>query len=110
MSVHVSSAVWKYAPLSGTRLLVLLALADWANDQGTCWPSVASIADRCRIDARRARRILRELEHEGLIKKVREGGRDKPLRMDAVAPGWSSVYRIQLDALTGVSLGEEASS
>lgn len=57
--------VWDYSRQSGSSLLVLLALADFANDQGTCWPSVSTVADKARISERHAQRILRELVQSG---------------------------------------------
>ncbi|MFS1524472.1 helix-turn-helix domain-containing protein, partial [Microbulbifer sp. 2304DJ12-6] len=36
------------------RKLVLLKLADNANDQGECWPSYQHVADQCEISRRSA--------------------------------------------------------
>ena len=54
MSVHVSSWVWKYSKAKDHQLLVLLTLADMANDEGVCWPSIRTICQRCRISERSA--------------------------------------------------------
>ena len=44
--------VWTTADdVRGAALLVLLALADCANDDGRCWPSLAYLADRSTNDA-----------------------------------------------------------
>lgn len=51
-----------------TRKLVLLKLADNANDNGKCWPSYEHIADMCEIDRRTAMRHIKILEQEGLVK------------------------------------------
>lgn len=61
---------WAYAQKTGTpgRKLVLLKLADQANDDGYCWPSKQTIADDCEMNAKSVQRILRDLENElGLI-------------------------------------------
>ncbi len=54
-----------------TQTLVLLCLADWADDSGLCWPSIDSVARRARCSESTARRSVRKLEDAGLL--VREG-------------------------------------
>ncbi len=89
MSVLISGAVWKYSKATATDLLVLLALADQADDQGECWPSMGYIGKKCRIDTRTARRHIRQLEELGEVIVVLGGGK-------ASAPGStrSNRYRI----------------
>lgn len=48
MSVHVSSWVWKESKASGTELLIMLALADAADHDGQCWPSLKQLSRMCR--------------------------------------------------------------
>jgi hypothetical protein len=67
MSLRLMAAVWESAPCSQTTLLVLLALADHANDEGKCWPSVATLAKRTRTSERHVHRILLELKAAGWI-------------------------------------------
>lgn len=55
----------------------MLALADWANDEGKCWYSINKIATRARVSRRQAIRILGDLEEKGMITKddrFRENG------------------------------------
>lgn len=60
---------------SPLRKLVLIKLADNANDQGECWPSYKHIADQCEIDRRTAMRHVDDLEAQGFLKKeIRFGG------------------------------------
>ena len=40
------SDAWS-VPLPDSEKLVLLALADWSNDNGKCWPSVPKLAAIC---------------------------------------------------------------
>lgn len=76
MSVHISSYVWKHAPkIDPTALLVLLALADQANDEGESWYAVTSIAARCRISERQAREWIHRLSEWGLIRVSERPGR-----------------------------------
>jgi len=52
---------------SAGRKLVLIKLADNANDEGVCWPSVQHIADHSEMSARTVRRHLKDLEEAGFI-------------------------------------------
>lgn len=64
MSVKATTAVWEQSQGSGSKLLVLLALADHADDQGVCFPYIASLASKARCDEKTVRRVLRELQTE----------------------------------------------
>lgn len=48
MSVKASTWAWEM-PLKGNEKLVLLALADHADDAGQCWPGLERIAEKCGI-------------------------------------------------------------
>lgn len=72
--------VWEHAPYSENKLIVLLALADWSNDEGCSWPCMQRLADKARIDVRSARRIVRVLEAAGLLETEKGGGRSKQNR------------------------------
>lgn len=61
MSVAVLSEVWSHSEASGSHLLVMLALADTANDEGFCWPSVEYGSRKARISTRTFLRALDEL-------------------------------------------------
>ncbi len=67
MSIRIMSQIWDRAKAEGNALLVLLALADFADDTGWCWPSMASIARKARVSERGARGIIRRLEAAGLL-------------------------------------------
>lgn len=75
MSVAVMTTCWKHSRARGTDLLVLLALADIANDDGECWPSIPHLAKKCRIDTRTTQRRIRSLEELGEVIVVVGGGR-----------------------------------
>jgi Helix-turn-helix domain len=79
MSIRMIDRVWTAAPTNEPAvLLVMLALADWANDEGFCWPAIESIGKKCRIGPRTVQRILRELKATGLLEVTGKGGRNKP--------------------------------
>src|SRR5260221_9304478 len=75
MSIRLMSQVWEDTRVeSQSELLVLLALAHHARDNGLCWPSMRSIAVKARIEKRSAQRIDRRLIEKGLIELVSQGG------------------------------------
>lgn len=57
---------WRQA-LTPTLKLILMALADAADDQGVCWPSVSTLAKKCTVSTRTVQRSLRVLIHSGLL-------------------------------------------
>lgn len=59
--------VWALEGLGPSETLVLLALADAADDDGFCWPSQATLARKSRQTDRNVRRILNRLEGMGLL-------------------------------------------
>ncbi len=75
MSIKVMSQVWDSAPVGGSELLVLLALADYANDEGTSiYPAMRSVAKKARLSVDQARRVIHELVTSGVIELVEAGG------------------------------------
>lgn len=66
------SLVWERAPYTAGSLLVLLALADWANDEGFCWPSIPKIAGKTRLERRSIQYIIRKLQSDGML-HIEEG-------------------------------------
>lgn len=65
MSVRTMAAVWESSQHSGTNLLMLLAIADFADDDGRAFPSVGKLATKCRMSKRNAQDRLRELAESG---------------------------------------------
>ena len=51
------------------KKLVLIKLADNANDKGECWPSYQNIADHCEVDKRTVMRHIKELQASGYVRK-----------------------------------------
>lgn len=68
MSVRVMAWVWDQGPSNGAERLVLLALADFCDDAGRCWPAMATIAAKACVTERGARNIVRRLEADGWLK------------------------------------------
>ena len=67
MSVKLMSRVWDDAPVEGSELLLMLALADSANDEGVCWPSQETLSRKTRINKRHVQRLLSRLAAAGMI-------------------------------------------
>lgn len=86
MSIKVMSWVWDNGPKDPTERLTLLALADWADDTGSCYPSMVGIAEKTGVTERGARGIVRRLEASGWITIKTGGGR-----------GGKNVYRVLMD-------------
>ena len=75
MSVEAMAWVWKNGPNDPTERLVLLAIADHADDHGWCYPSMIGIATKACVTERGARGIVRRLEAGGWIAVKVGGGR-----------------------------------
>ena len=85
MSIRLMAQLWDNEDhdLSGSKLLVVLCLADHSNDDGVCWPSINRIAKRTRIDRRSVMRNLQALEEMGYITVVRTPGRPNRYTVNA---------------------------
>jgi len=75
MSIKLMSAIWENGPLASSDRFVLLALADYANDAGECWPSVVSIQRRTQMSDRGVQKIIRRLESDGWLTVLTGNGR-----------------------------------
>ena len=53
--------------LTPTLKLLLMALADAADDQGVCRPSVATLGEKCTVSTRTEQRSLRVLIDRRLL-------------------------------------------
>jgi hypothetical protein len=67
-----------------SELLVLLALADWANDDGYCWPTISALASKARLSERAVQQILGRLTTTGRIRRMQGGGRGRANRYQVV--------------------------
>lgn len=73
MSIRLMNMVWDNTDewLSGSRRLVMLALADNANDEFQCWPAIETIAKKANLGTRYTLEILKELTEHGYINRKR---------------------------------------
>lgn len=87
MSIAVMSTLWEHSTRKGSELLVLLAMADFATDDGRCYPSVERLAKKTRLSERNVRYILRSLEECGEIETISQGGRNGANLYRILPPG-----------------------
>jgi len=74
MSIKIMSEIWDSAEAEGATLLILLALADFSNEEGQSWPSIASLCRKSRVSERRVHEIIHELSTTGLLTVERNAG------------------------------------
>ena len=73
MSVRLVANVLDYVHgIPHGAKLVLLCLADYADDQGKCWPSFQRLSDRCDMSRRHVIRVVADLEEWGLVSRLEE--------------------------------------
>jgi hypothetical protein len=68
------TSVWEL-DLTPVEKLVLLALADCANDEGLAWPSIATIRRKANVGERTVQRSIRSMEKMGLLKREEVSGK-----------------------------------
>lgn len=103
MSIQVMSLVWKHAKVSGSELLVLLAMADYGNDDGkNIFPAMQTLGDKARLSESQTRRILKKLEKQKLIRLVEMGGwRD--------GRNWANEYELLIGNIANMGLHYDTS-
>lgn len=90
MSVSVMSEVFKRYPHGEGEMLLALALADHADDNGEhIWPGVRLLAEKTRQSERSVQRQLRKMEQEEWLIKVsvRKVGRGQTVEY-RINPAW----------------------
>lgn len=72
MSLKCQSWVYQYSEARGNERLILLAIADEANDDGTnAYPGIATIAHKARVNERTTMRCIASLERDGRLIVIR---------------------------------------
>ena len=74
MSIRLMTAAWA-VQLPDSEKLVLLALADCANDEGGCWPSMASLVAKCSKSDRTIQACIKALVQKGHIERDENPGK-----------------------------------
>lgn len=81
MSTLIMAQCWPIADLSPSQKSVLISLADQANDDGYCWPSVGTIAKRTCLSERAVQGAIKGLQAVSILSSSERNGT-------------SSIYRI----------------
>ena len=69
--MSIEAMTWAFKqPLSSHEKVILLAIADHANDDGECWPSIAKVAQKACVSERTAQRYIIKLTDEGYLSTV----------------------------------------
>lgn len=98
MSMMLMVQAMKVRVGNPTRKLVLIKLADNANDAGECWPSYQNIADHCEVTRRSVMSHIKALEQAGyLTREYRKGEKGNS----------SNLYHLNLSGGENISLGGE---
>ncbi len=97
MAIHLIDKAWRAAPYKAEKLLVLLALADWSNEYGICFPSYKAIAQKARITREAAIKIMQGFLMDGAIELVEDGsGRGNPRTYRLLPDAWDSIEERRL--------------
>jgi hypothetical protein len=81
--------VWEFSRHAGSELLMLLAIADFSDDEGRAYPAVSTLARKARMSPRNVNHILTALRASGELEvKANEG------------PHGTNRYRIRLDGIS----------
>jgi hypothetical protein len=96
MSIKAMMNVWQHSNQRGSALVVMLALADMANDDFECYPGKAKLSVKCRLTVRNLTTILGQLEAAGELMIIRR-------RVGTL--NQSNIYKLTLGVVTPESLG-----
>lgn len=75
MTIRAMNWAWE-VELPPAAKLVLLKLADRANDDGQCWPGMDVVAEACGVSERSVMRYVQQFEQMGLVRIDRRKGGD----------------------------------
>jgi hypothetical protein len=67
VSVKVQALIWEFAPYRGNTLLAFLALGDWSDDEGLCWPHMNTLAKKSRQSLRSVQYAVEMLSRDGFL-------------------------------------------
>lgn len=75
MSWQATKAVWEYSKQTGYGKLLMLALAEFADAEGRCWPAIETLAKRIDVSERSVKRLIAQAESDGELTVCRNAGR-----------------------------------
>jgi DnaD/phage-associated family protein len=90
--------VWANSKQKGSALLLMVSIADYANEKGVAYPSIETLARKVRMSERNVQLLLRRLEEAGELDIKPNAG-----------PSGCNLYRIILDEENARKGGEKIS-
>ena len=102
MSIRLMSEVWR-TNLATTEKMVLLVIADHANDEGTqSYPSQATIAQKASISIRTVQRVVNQLCALNYIRMFKHSGGSADCREDRRPHLYQiNIAKLRGDTMTG---------
>jgi len=92
LSIRWIGKVWESSPYQGDQLLLHLALADFANDEGECWPSQRTLARKARCSQRWVRESLNRMVEDGRLEVMTQ----------TLGRGGRTLYRLKGEATSSL--------
>lgn len=104
MSVRTMTKVWESSQHRGSDLLMLLAIADFADDDGNAYPSVQTLAKKCRMKPRNTTAILTAIRKSGELEVRQNAGPHGTNRYRIVLPLQSPQERAGVQKRAGAQI------
>jgi len=96
----VTSKIWRHLPYEGTALIVMLALGDFADDDGNAFPHFAKLAQKARCSTKTVQRTIAKAEQDGYVIVDRSRGRESKTFYRIVVEKLSSNTPASVDKLS----------
>jgi Helix-turn-helix domain len=93
------AAAWKGSIHGGTELLMLLAIADFADDEGNAYPSIGTLAKKCRMKQRNVNYLIKTLQESGEL-EIRIGQGPRGTNRYRI-----NVHRLAMQSIAGLQQG-----
>jgi hypothetical protein len=97
MSIKVMSLVWEKSQAKGKELLLMLAIADFADDWGEAFPGITRLAKKCRVSPMTVRRAMDKCVERGELYVLQNCGVE-------TGHGKTNRYKINIDKIRGINL------
>jgi len=101
MSVKMMSLVWEIKGLLPAQKLILLKIADNADDRGSCFPSREYIAKKCECSTRTVTRAISHFEKLGILSHKRRFNKSNVYQFNTAKLSHTNAANLsQLEGLT----------
>lgn len=109
MSIEIMTEVWKVSRVKGNDLLLMLAIANYADEMGYCWPSIRTLAKRTRMSPRSVLRGIGYLRAERELYVIHGGSKGNKYAVVSGCSFGEAKRRIR-HAISRGRLGDKLSS